>query len=65
MAKVNLIKVVKEETYTDKNGNEKRKSFYGLETDNGNVIVIAPVYKDGYAQLDLLSDKKFPKKKEQ
>lgn len=65
MAKLNLIKVVKEDTYTDKKGNEKRKSFYALETENGNVIVISPVYKDGYAQLDLLADKKFPKKKEE
>lgn len=57
--KMKLIKVVKKETFTTKKGTEKHKSYYAIEIDNGNLIVINPVFKDGYSQLDLIAEKRF------
>lgn len=54
-----LIKVVKKETFTTKKGTEKHKSYYAIVIDNGNLIVINPVFKDGYSQLDLICEKRF------
>lgn len=55
-----LVKVVTDEKIKSKDGkSEFRKTYYAIETENGTRVLIKPCFKDGYAQLDLLSEKVF------
>lgn len=56
-----VIKVIMNETFKSSKGKEIRKSFYAIEIDNGNIVPVKPLHNDGYAKLDLISEKRFPK----
>lgn len=58
-----IVKVITDEKITSKDGkSEFRKTYYAVELENGSRVLIKPVFKDGYGQLDLISDKSFVNK---
>lgn len=58
-----VVKVITDELIKSKDGkSEFRKTYYAVELENGSRVLIKPCFKDGYAQLDLISEKVFVKK---
>lgn len=50
-----LVKVVSDDTYTDKKGYEHKKINYYLVV-NGQYIAIRPSFHEGYGKLDLVAN---------
>lgn len=61
------VKLPQEITYKDDKGKQVTKnirpSYYFLELDNGQGIVIKPAFKQDYAKLDVLCEKVIFEKK--